>query len=144
MYDKNIDKYFIDLRRSGLGLVEVTKEIHDVFYKMERRERYLIERDQAHGLLYYDEWSQDRMNGVDFIIDKNISPEEAIMQKMLPSIWEQVAKVEDKYHICYFVSIGKKDKEIAEIVGISRSGINKIKRKLFKKLRELMETENTI
>lgn len=144
MYDKNTDKYFIDLRRSGLGHVEVTKEIHDVFYKMERRERYLVERDQAHGLLYYDEWSQDRMNGVDFIIDKNISPEEAIMQKMLPSIWEQVDKVEDKYHICYFVSIGKKDKEIAEIVGISHSGINKIKRKLFKKLRELMETENTI
>ena len=141
MYDKNIDKYFVDLRRFGLGLVEVTKGIHDTFYKMERRERYLVERDQAHGLLYYDEWSQDRMNGVDYIIGKSPSPEELVMQKMLPNIWDQVAKVEDKYHICYFVSIGKTDKEIAEIVGISRSGINKKKRKLFEKLRKLIETE---
>lgn len=40
-------KYFI---RIGKSLVEVTEDVYCTYYQMERHERYLIEKDQAHGV----------------------------------------------------------------------------------------------
>ena len=57
-------RYFIRVQKI---LVEVTGEVYTAYYEMERKEKYLLERDKAHGLLYYDGWDTETSNGVDFI-----------------------------------------------------------------------------
>ena len=57
-------KYFIKIQ--GV-LVEVTDEIYIAYYGMERKEKYLIEKDKAHGLLHYDSWDSQEANGVDLL-----------------------------------------------------------------------------
>lgn len=57
-------RYFIRVQKI---LVEVTGEVYTAYYEMERKEKYLIERDKSHGLLYYDGWDTETSNGVDFI-----------------------------------------------------------------------------
>lgn len=141
MYSKNTDKYYIDLKKDGFGLIEVTKEVHDIYYQMERRERYLIERDSAHGLLHYDAWSHERLNGEDYIVDRSMSLEQKIVKSMMPSIWDYVDMVGDEYNICRYIALEKTEEEIATIFGITQSGINKSKKKVFQKLREILMNE---
>ena len=57
-------RYFIRVQKI---LVEVTGEVYTAYYEMERKEKYLLERDKSHGLLYYDGWDIETSNGVDFI-----------------------------------------------------------------------------
>ena len=57
-------RYFIRVQKI---LVEVTGEVYTAYYEMERKEKYLLERDKSHGLLYYDGWDTETSNGVDFI-----------------------------------------------------------------------------
>ncbi len=45
------DVYYI---RIAGDLVEVDEAVYYTYYKMDRRERYLVERDNAHGLVSYD------------------------------------------------------------------------------------------
>lgn len=106
---------------------------------MERKEKYLIERDKAHGLLYYDGWDCETSNGVDLIKDSKANVEEEAIQNLLPDIWTYVAKIGDKYHICQFIASGKTEKEIAKICGVSQQSINEAKIRLLKKLREIVE-----
>lgn len=133
---KNTKKYFI--RVQGI-LVEVTNEVYIAYYAMERKEKYLIERDKAHGLLYYDSWNFETSNGRDFIKDNKANVEEEAIKNLLPDIWSYVEKIEGKYHICQLIADGKTEKEIAEIFGITQQTVNKIKLRLFKKLRKIIE-----
>ena len=72
------------------------------------------------------------------------STEEIVLKKMHPSLWDHIATLNDKHGILYLVALGKNDREIAEIIGISRSGVSKHRRKLFKQLREILEKEKNL
>lgn len=139
MYNENEDKYYIRLD-SG-ERVEVTKEVRDVYYKMRDRERYLERRDQKQGLLHYEDWSHDRINGEELLPDERWNPEKRAMEQLHPSLWDYISMLHDEYHIFYFVSLGLNDREIAQILGLSRSGISKQKRRLFRQLREILVRE---
>ena len=139
MYDEKEDKYYIRLD-SG-ERVEVSKEVHDAYYKMRRREKYLEEQDQNHGLMHYEDWSRDRINGEDLLSDRRWNPEDRLMQQLHPNLWDYVATLYDKYNIFYFVALGLNDTEIARILGISRVGVSKQRNRLLRQLKEILERE---
>ena len=139
MYDEKEDKYYIRLD-SG-ERVEVSKEVHDAYYKMRRREKYLEEQDQNHGLMHYEDWSRDRINGEDLLSDRSWNPEDRLMQQLHPNLWDYVATLYDKYNIFYFVALGLNDTEIARILGISRVGVSKQRNRLLRQLKEILERE---
>lgn len=120
-------------------LVEVSEEVYIAYYKMARQERYLYEKDTAHGLLHYDEWTSEKMNGAEYIKDAYTNVEDEALQNMGENIWREVDQIGDKYGICRLVAMGKTEEEIAEIAGISQQAVNKAKQKLFKKLKNIFE-----
>lgn len=131
-------RYFIKVQNV---LVEVSREVYIAYFTMERREKYLIERDKAHGLLYYDAWSMGNTNGVDYIKDTGVNVEEEALKCVYSDIWSYVDSVGDKYNICRFMAMGKSEEEIAERIGITQQAVNKAKRKLFWKLKEILQKE---
>ena len=52
--NKTREKYFIKVQDD---LIEVSREVYITYYKMVRREKYLVERDREYGLIYYDGWN---------------------------------------------------------------------------------------
>ena len=73
-------KYFI---RLGNQLVEVSREVYTAYYQMDRQERYQIERDYKHGLLYYDSWDTEERNGEDYIKDITQDTEESAIRSII-------------------------------------------------------------
>ena len=133
---KERKKYFIKIQ--GI-LVEVTSEVYITYYEMERKEKYLLERDKDHSLLYYDGWDTETSNGVDFIKDNKTNVEEEAIKNLLPDIWSYVEKIGDKYCICQLIASGKTEKEIAEICKVTQQTVNETKLRLFKKLKKIIE-----
>ena len=133
---KESKRYFIRVQKI---LVEVTGEVYTAYYEMERKEKYLLERDKSHGLLYYDGWDTETSNGVDFIKDNKVNVEEDAIKNLLPDIWSYAEKIGDKYHICQLIADGKTEKEIAEICKVTQQTVNETKLRLFKKLKKIIE-----
>ena len=129
-------RYFIRVQKI---LVEVTGEVYTAYYEMERKEKYLLERDNDHSLLYYDGWDTETSNGVDFIKDNKTNVEEEAIKNLLPDIWSYVEKIGDKYCICQLIASGKTEKEIAEICKVTQQTVNETKLRLFKKLKKIIE-----
>lgn len=130
-------RYYIKLKDEGL--VEVSKEVYTTYYKMQREEKYQQERDLKNGLLHYNSWDSDRANGIDCIRDPAAGIEECVSEKiMLETLIEYIER-HDRHKILALVAAGKKEDEIAAIIGISQSGVNKKKRRLLRKLAEILE-----
>ena len=130
-------KYFIKIQ--GV-LVEVTDEIYIAYYGMERKEKYLIEKDKAHGLLHYDSWDSQEANGVDFIRDNTINvEEEALKNTAVLDIWSYIAQIEDKYHICEGIANGNTEKEIANKANVTQQAIHKNKKRVLNSLKKIIK-----
>lgn len=59
--------YFLKV---GKQVVSVNEEVYKAYYIISRQEKYLLEMDQEHGLLYYNSWDSDSTNGCDYIADQ--------------------------------------------------------------------------
>jgi len=65
-------------------LIEVSEEIYKEYYKQNRRERYLEERDLVNGTFSFNQYDTDKMLGEDLLVDMlAASFEEAIENKEL-------------------------------------------------------------
>ncbi len=65
-------------------LVEVSREVYCEYYRMDRRDRYLEERDQAHGKTLYSNLDTVEMLGKEMIPDQNAaSTEDAAIAHIL-------------------------------------------------------------
>lgn len=128
-------RYYIKLKNDGL--IEVSKEVYTTYYKMQREEKYQQERDLKNGLLHYDSWDSDRANGSDCIRDTAASIEERVNEKLMLETLVEYIEQHDKHKILSLVAAGKKEDEIAAIIGISQSGVNKKKRRLLRKLAKI-------
>ena len=96
-------KYFIKIKGA---LVEVTDEIYIAYYEMERKEKYMVEKDKAHGLLYYDSWDTEDTRGIDYIMDSTVNVEEEAIRTVIASdIWSYL------WHLRFLIqSSGEKRK----------------------------------
>ncbi len=64
-------------------LVEVSHEIYCEYHRMDRRDRYLEERDQAHGKMLYSNLDTSEMLGEEMISDSDaVSTEDAAIARI--------------------------------------------------------------
>ena len=134
------DIYYI---RSAGHLVEVDEDIYLTYYKMDRRERYLVERDQAHGLVSYDALDFE----TDFDIDHNphLSGrciEKQLIQKevcrILHEVITQLAPIDqDMIYAVYFEGLSVT--QYAKRIGRSQSGLSRRHRNALLQLKDLLK-----
>jgi RNA polymerase sigma factor (sigma-70 family) len=124
-------------------LVSVTEKVYREYYKMERRERYLEERDAAHGTVLYSDMDTDEILGEETIPDMEAASVEdiaihRIMAAVLRDALEMLSDEEKALiTIMYFFNGGKgmTQREAAEILGISQPAVKKRHDKIIMKLR---------
>ncbi len=131
---KSQRKYFIKVDHEKL--VEVSKEVYTAYYQMERQERYQREKDLSNGLIYYDSWDTEDMNGIDYIKDEKTNIEEEVIERLILHMIFQFAESYDKYNILVFLITGHKEAEIAKILDVSQAAVNKAKKRLIAKIKE--------
>ena len=124
-------------------LVPVSEEVYYTYYRMERRERYLEERDMAHGVFYYRAMDTDETNGEDAIPDLDSPPvEDMIMDKLiaekLHKCLAQLPKEEQELIFSLFFQ-NKSEHQLAAETGIPRMTIHNRKKRILTQLKKLIE-----
>lgn len=103
MADK--EKYFIPIEGK---LIEVEKNVYLAYYKMDRRERYLEERDKDNGVVSYNAIDSQGINGESGLRDMETESMEAIalaneLQNQLHRCIAALPKAErELIHAIYF------------------------------------------
>ena len=127
--------------------VPVTEEVYRAYHKMGRRERYLEERDIAHGTVSYSGMDTDEMTGEETIPDLNAVPvDESVcnnalleqLRKHLDSLSDSERELIDAL---FFSNDGDgmTEREYAVMSGIPQKTINDRKNRIFAKLKKLLE-----
>ena len=135
--NENIKKYYVRLENNQI--IEVSKEVYIAYYSMKREEKYQKERDLKHGLLYYDDWVTEEINGVEFIKDKNVNIDENIMFQELYEALLNFENIYDEQKILLLLASGEKESNIAKRLKMSQSTVNRKKVRLLILLREYLE-----
>lgn len=135
--NENIKKYYVRLENNQI--IEVSKEVYIAYYSMKREEKYQKERDLKHGLLYYDNWDTEEINGVEFIKDKNVNIDENIMFQELYEALLNFENIYDEQKILLLLASGEKESNIAKRLKMSQSTVNRKKVRLLILLREYLE-----
>lgn len=123
-------------------LIEVEENVYIAYYKMGRRERYLVERDQKNGVLSYDALDQDGIIGQEMMNDPEAdSLEELVMAKELKSklhlCIEMLSKSErELIQAIYFD--GMSDTEYSKRIRKSQQTVSYRRKKVLSKLKRLM------
>ena len=135
--DTEDKKYYIRLKSER---IEVTKEVYEVYYSMQRKEAYQIERDYRHGLLYYDAWDSENNNGVEYLPDKAANTEEEALDLITrQEFWTLIGQAGDQNDLCKLIADGRTEREIAEILGIAQSTVNRNKNRLYRRFRKKLK-----
>lgn len=129
-------KYFVSKEAA-----EVSKEVFTIYHQMERQERYQIERDQKNGLLHYDAWDTEDLNGIEYIRDKTVNVEDTVIEKLICQKAMQAVENYDKHGILQLFLLGFTETEIARKIGVSQAYVNQTKNKLRKKIQTYMEND---
>lgn len=61
-------------------LVDVSEEVYKEYYRMDRRERYLVERDREHGVTFYHALDSEDMQGEELFPDERMDVERQIVE----------------------------------------------------------------
>ncbi len=76
---KQRDKYMIPVDGK---LYETTEEVYRIYYKMERRERYLEERDIKKGVVNFSSLDNGNYNSEERITDRVVDIEKEVINKV--------------------------------------------------------------
>lgn len=125
------------------ALVEVSNEVYDEYYRMNRKEKYQVERDIAKGTLYYEGFATDEITGEEMITDNNQKSveEEVELVCMIPILYDALQGLDEKekviIRLIYF-----ENKSVRYLSGFLKIPETTIRRKhnaVLHKLRQFME-----
>ena len=134
------DKYYIQVKNA---LVEVTHEVYLAFYRFERQERNQQEKEKRNHVISYDAWDTGERTGQELLtLPDEANVEEltiaAIMSEKLHRCLRLLPEVERNL-ICEIYFSGKSERELSLASGLSPTAIHKRKKKVLRKLKNLME-----
>lgn len=134
------EKNFIKI---GNVLVEVTREVYDAYYSVERHMRTLNEKDDRNGTVPYSNLDTKETLGVEMLRDLTAESveDEALLRVLSERLHYCLSHlpVSDQKLIqaIYFEDLS--EREYARQVGLSQKGVNKRKHKILKKLRKMVK-----
>jgi len=121
---------------------ETTEEIYKVYYRMDRRERYLEERDMKKGLLNFSALDNDKYKAEEMIPDQSIDIEDEIANKvMIEAVLDAITTLEEeeKWLIQELFFYGKSEVVVAKENGIARTTLQSRKYKLLEKIKRQLK-----
>ena len=123
-------------------LIEVEEKVYIAYYKMGRRERYLVERDQKNGVLSYDALDQDGIVGQEMMNDPEAdSLEELVMAKELKSklhLCIEILSKSERELIQAIYFDGMSDSEYSKRINKTQQTVSYRRKKVLSKLKRLM------
>ena len=137
MADK--DKYFIPIEGK---LIEVEENVYVAYYKMDRRERNLEERDKDNGVVSYNTIDSQGIDGESGLQDVVTETMEAIalaneLRNQLHRCIAALPRAErELIHAIYFE--GMTETEYASKSNMTQSGISRRRKKTLSKLKKLL------
>lgn len=138
---KRREKYVI---RVGKELVEVTREVYEEYYRMDRRERYLEERDQDNSLIFFSTLKADDSSTDVPIKDIGIDVEEEVIKKtFLEKLPKALALLSDEeiemIRDLYWNDMSIRD--VAKKTDTAKSSVLNKRDRVLAKLRKVLENE---
>ena len=138
MADK--EKYFIPIEGK---LIEVEENVYAAYYRMDRRERYLGERDRNKGVVSYD--ALDNGNRVGEAVMPDCVSESMEDRLLTSELYQQLHRCmealpraeRELIHAIYFD--GLTEQEYAKKVKMTQSGISRKRKKILLKLRKFFD-----
>lgn len=133
-------KYYIHVPGT---LVEVSEGIYFAYYQEKRRGRTLREKDERNGAVSYDGLDTPELTGQEMIPDRNaVSVEDAAIANILRDRLHRCLAALDEpdqelIQALYFE--GLSERKYAKRVGIPQRTINDRRRRVLRKLKELLE-----
>ena len=143
MADK--EKYFIPIEGK---LIEVEKNVYVAYYKMDRRERYLEERDKDNGVVSYNTIDSQGIDGKSGLQDVVTETMEAIalaneLRNQLHRCIAALPRAErELIHAIYFE--GMTEAEYASKANMTQSGFSRRRKKTLSKLKKLLNIMGSI
>ena len=137
--EKALKRYFIPVDGK---YYETTKEVYEVYYQMDRRERYLEERDLKKGIINFGDIDNEDYSAEEIISDKDRDIEEEVINKILiKTVLEAMSLLseEEKWLIQELFFCGKSERELTRNTGIPRKTINYRKEKALSKIRKFIK-----
>jgi DNA-directed RNA polymerase sigma subunit (sigma70/sigma32) len=127
--------------------VEVTRKVYVAYYKMDRRERYLEERDCDHGKTLYSQLDNEDLTGEDMLPDRDAVPVEKMVETLLTV--EKLRKCitllreaeRELIEALFFVNggDGMTEREYAVKYGVPQQTVDDRRRVILRKLRKMMD-----
>lgn len=120
---------------------ETTKEIYEVYYQMDRRERYLEERDIKKGVKTFSDISSFSYTADEIIGDDELDvSDKAIKNIYIEAVLEALSYLdeEDQSLIQELFFYGKTERDLAEDIGISKTALHFRKNRALERIRELI------
>ena len=135
----NEKKYFIPVDGK---YYETTKEVYEVYYQMDRRERYLEERDLNKGVINFCDIDNEDYSAEEMLSDKDTDIEEEVINSILiKTVLEAIMTLdeEEKWLIQELFFYGKSEVVLAQETGIARTTLQSKKYKAFEKIKKIMK-----
>lgn len=134
MADK--EKYMIKIQGD---LIEVSEDVYYAYFRMERQERWQEQKKQEHDVVSYDALDNGETVGAENMADR-VAPsmEELAMTRELHDRLNHAVEAlpkADRELIRAIYYDGQTEKEYAETVGMSQTGISYRRRKILSKLK---------
>lgn len=134
-------KYYLVVNNT---LVEVSKKIYSEYYRMERRERYQIERDILKGTVFYDGFNLEDQSGAEMMRDPNqISVEDLVeITYMAELLLKQLCKLSDieKILITNIYYQSKSIRMLSREWGIPETSLRRKHDNILRKLRKSLDS----
>lgn len=137
--NENEKRYFIPVDGK---LYETTKEIYEVYYQMDRRERYLEERDIKNGVMNFGDIEDANYSAEEMIVDENTNIEMEVIDKILfRAVLEAMSSLseEENWLIQELFFYGQNERELSRKTGIPRKTISYRKEKALIKIRKFIK-----
>lgn len=134
--EKESRKYFIPVDGK---YYETTKEVYKVYYQMDRRERYLEERDIKKGVQTFSDISNSIYSADEIIADVNVDVcGTAISNILFETVLEALSILteEENWLIQELFFNGKTEREVALELNLSKTALHYRKEKVIKKIKE--------
>ncbi|KUK83191.1 MAG: hypothetical protein XD96_0466 [Petrotoga mobilis] len=134
--EKALERYFIPVDGK---YYETTKEVYEVYYQMDRRERYLEERDLNKGVINFCDIDNEDYSAEEILSDKDTDIEEEVINKILiKTVLEAIMTLdeEEKWLIQELFFCGKSQRKLSKETGIPLMTITNRKKRVLKKLKK--------